>query len=129
MTIEIGASRTDSVIVGPDHLASAMGNAGVAVLATPTLVLFAETASHQLILPYLKPGQATVGTHVDLRHLKATPLGMRVWITATLRESDRRRRLFEIAGRDEEGPILSGFHERFVVELEPFLAHAGRPRG
>lgn len=126
MTIAIGASRTDSLVVGPDHLASAMGNDGVDVLATPKLVLFAENTSHQLILPHLVPGQATVGSHLDLRHLKATPLGMRIWITATLREAERRRRLFEIAAHDEEGAILSGFHERFVVELERFLAQSHR---
>lgn len=120
--LTVGQQFTLQREVRPEHTADALGNPGVMVLGTPMLVSFAEVACHQLLLPHLKPGQGTVGTAVNIRHLKATPLGMSVTIVATLREFDRRRHLFDVEGRDARHQILSGQHERFVVELAPFLA-------
>jgi predicted thioesterase len=122
MTIEIGACHTDNYIIGSEHTAQSMGNKGVNVLGTPMLVQFAEFASHKLLVPNLSPQQASVGIRVDIRHLKATPVGMQVWIKAVLCNIDRSRYVFEVSGRDEQGDILSGFHERFIVELESFMA-------
>jgi predicted thioesterase len=120
--ISVGQQFTLLREVRPEHTADALGNPGMMVLGTPMLVSFAEIACHQLLLPYLDAGQGTVGTMVNIRHLKATPLGMMVTIVATLRQADRRRYLFDVEGHDSRYKILSGQHERFVIELVPFLA-------
>ncbi len=125
MTVAVGASHTMSLIVEPEHTAHLGGNAGVNVLATPTLLQFAEMACGEAVAPALKEGEATVGIRVAIRHLKATPVGMRIWVTATVAEIDRRRYVFNLEGHDEKGAILSGQHERFIVDLEPFLAKIG----
>lgn len=122
MALQVGATSSESFAVGQEHTALAMGNEGVAVLGTPALILFAETVCHQMIVPHLADGDASVGIAVNIRHLKATPVGMRVQISATLREIAGRRYLFEVSGQDEDGAILSGTHERAIVDLAPFLA-------
>ncbi len=120
--LSLGQQFTLQREVRPEHTADALGNPGVMVLGTPMLVSFAEIACHQLLLPHLETGQGTVGTMVNIRHLKATPLGMIVTIVATLREMGRRRYLFDVEGHDPRYKILAGQHERFVVKLAPFIA-------
>lgn len=122
MTLEVGATNSESFVVGHEHTALAMGNEGVSVLGTPALILFAETVCHRMLVPHLADGGASVGIGVNIRHLKATPVGMRVQISATLREIAGKRYLFEVSGRDDEAAILSGTHERAIVDLRPFLA-------
>jgi predicted thioesterase len=99
-----------------------MGNRGVHVLATPFVVGLLEDAASAVLKPHLSPGVATVGTMVEMRHLAATPVGMRVRARATLLETDGRRYLFAVEAWDEKEKIAEGRHERFVVsDLQKFL--------
>jgi nitrite reductase/ring-hydroxylating ferredoxin subunit len=77
MGLEPGATNTLAIVVGESMTADRFGNTGVQVLATPMLVSYFELAAHQLAMPALEPGQGTVGSHIDIRHLAATPIGMR----------------------------------------------------
>jgi predicted thioesterase len=102
-----------------------MGNRGVRVLATPFVIGLLEDAAHAVIKPHLPPGAATVGTMVEMRHLAATPVGMKARAKATLLETDGRRYLFAVEAWDEKEKIAEGRHERFVVaDLDRFLARA-----
>ncbi|HMH77389.1 MAG TPA: thioesterase, partial [Candidatus Udaeobacter sp.] len=88
-----------------------------------------EHAAHAVMLPHLAPGAATVGTGVDVRHLAATPPGMRVRAKAVLRETDGRRYLFEVEAWDDVEKIAEGRHERVMVaDLAPFLERANAKR-
>jgi fluoroacetyl-CoA thioesterase len=78
MGLEPGATNTLTIVVDESMTADRFGNTGVHVLATPMLVSYFELAAHQLAMPALAPGQGTVGSHIDIRHLAATPIGMRV---------------------------------------------------
>jgi len=118
----IGMKGVYTVRVEPQHTAHALGNAGVHVLATPTLILFCEIAGHNAIYPHFAPGQGSVGYHNDLWHLAATPPGRSVTVEATIREIDRKRLIFDITGHDDRAQIVRGTHERIVVDLEKFLA-------
>ena len=69
----------------------AMGNKGVMVLATPFLIGLLENAAIAVIQPHLQAGAGSVGTMVEMRHLAATPVGMKVRAKATLLETDGRR--------------------------------------
>jgi fluoroacetyl-CoA thioesterase len=125
MDLTPGATAEVSTTVSPDRTADAMGNRGVQVLATPFVIGLLEDAAGAVLRPHLPPGAATVGTMVEMRHLAATPVGMRVRATATLLETDGRRYLFSVEAWDEKEKIAEGQHERFVVpDLQKFLARA-----
>jgi fluoroacetyl-CoA thioesterase len=125
MGLEPGATNTLTIMVDESMTADRFGNTGVRVLATPMLVSYFELAAHQLALPALEPGQGTVGSHIDIRHLAATPIGMRVTFRATLTERDGRRLVFRVEADDEHERIGEGTHERFVVDMERFMGRIG----
>lgn len=104
------------------HLADTLGNKGARVLATPVLIGLLEDAASQALLGLLPPGTFTVGTLVQVRHLKATPPGLRVVARGRLREVDGRRLVFDVEAYDEVEKIAEGVHERFIVDAERFLA-------
>ena len=81
------------------------------------------------LAPHLDPGERSVGTRIELAHMAATPIGMTVYIEATLTGIDRRRLTFDIHARDDNEEIGAGRHERFLINLEQFLARAGAKRG
>ncbi len=125
MPLEPGQAATVERIVTRELTADALGNPGVTVFATPFVINLLEHAAHAVMVPHLAPGAATVGTGVDVRHLAATPPGMRVRATAVLRETDGRRCLFEVEAWDEVEKIAEGRHERFMVaDLARFLERA-----
>jgi fluoroacetyl-CoA thioesterase len=122
MELEPGATNTLTVVVDESMTADRFGNTGVHVLATPMLVSYFELTAHQLAMRALEPGQGTVGFHVDIRHLAATPIGMRVTFRATLAERDRRRLVFRVEADDERERVGEGTHERFIVDMGRFMA-------
>lgn len=97
-------------------------NAGVTVLATPVLCHWFESAAVLAVVEQLDPGEATVGTRLTIEHLKATPIGMRVRVTARVVAADGRRINFDISAFDDVELVARGTHERFVVDLDRFLA-------
>lgn len=128
MALEIGMRGEASLVVGPEHTAEAFGAGGVAVFGTPMMIGLMENAAWRIVQPELGEGETTVGTLVNVRHLAATPLGMRVTATAELIELDGRRLVFRVDARDERGPIGEGIHERSRVQLDRFLARVNAPR-
>jgi len=125
MDLQPGASAEITLTVTPDRTADAMGNRGVHVFATPFVVGLLEDAAGAVLKPYLPPGAATVGTMVEMRHLAATPVGMRVRARATLLQADGRRFLFSVEAWDDKEKIAEGRHERFVVpDIRTFLDRA-----
>ena len=121
MSLQPGATNTLSIVVDESMTADWFGNSGVHVLATPMLVSYFELTAHQLALPALEPGQGTVGARVDVRHLAATPVGMRVTFRATLTERDGRQLVFRVEADDEQERVGEGTHERFIVDMGRFM--------
>jgi predicted thioesterase len=103
------------------HTAAALGDFGVVVLGTPYMINLMEIASAKAVEPELETGQTTVGTLVDVRHLAATPIEMKVTASSWLVEVDGRRLVFEVEAYDEREKIGEGRHERFIVDLQRFL--------
>jgi len=101
--------------------AHAVGNEGVHVLGTPILITFMEGVCHEAMVPSLASGEGTVGTAVNIKHLKATPVGGTVRIIARRVGGEGRRHLFAVEGYDDKGQVLSGEHERAIVDLDRFL--------
>ena len=107
--------------VTDDITAHAMGSGGVLVLGTPALVMLMEQAALEAVEPALGEGQTTVGTHLDVRHLAATPVGMQVTTRARLVGVDGRRLSFVVEAEDEREPVGTGTHERFIIDVARFL--------
>lgn len=122
MAIVAGLVGEVEIVVQASDTAAALGNEGVDVLATPRLVSLLELAAIRAVESQLPAGAGTVGTRIDVRHLAATPVGMRATIRATLREVDGRRLVFDIEGHDEAERIVDGTHERFQIDQARFLA-------
>jgi predicted thioesterase len=123
--IEPGASATWQVRVEPSMTADKWGNPGVQVLATPYLVGLFEGAAVRAIKDQLQPGQSSVGTHVDIRHLKATPVGDTITLTAEVITVDGRRVNFRVRAEDSGGLAGEGTHERVLIDLERFMQRVG----
>jgi predicted thioesterase len=88
------------------------------------VVALVERAAIAAIAPYLAAGETTVGTRVEVRHLAATPVGLRVRALAELVEVEGRRLLFRVEVYDEAEKVAEGSHERFLVAEERFLRKA-----
>jgi fluoroacetyl-CoA thioesterase len=126
--LRLGMRSSHDYVADPERLADRYGNPGVAVLATPQLVELLETECLACVAGAIADGHSTVGTRIDVRHLAATPAGMKFSMTAELTEIDRRRLVFAIEARDEVELVMSGTHERFIVETASFLDNAAAKR-
>src|SRR5215470_8472930 len=123
--IKVGATAEVSYTVDEGKTAHAMGNRGVHVFATPFVIGMLEDAAGAVMRPHFPPGAGSVGTMVEMKHLAATPVGLKVRAKATLLESDGKRFLFSIEAWDDKEKIAEGRHERFFVpDMEKFLARA-----
>lgn len=92
------------------------------VFATAFLVAMVEWASVECVRPHLGEGKRTVGTLVELSHLAATPIGMKVTAESELIAIDGRKLRFRATCRDERDLISEGFHERAIIDPERFVA-------
>ena len=117
-----GLKNTLTITVEPNMTAKTMKSGALEVFATPIMIAFRENVCLDCVASSLAPGQSTVGTEVNIRHLSPTPVGMKVTFTCELMEVDRRRLVFSVQAEDEAGLIGEGTHERFIVDGEKFLA-------
>ena len=113
--LHIGIRGREEAVVTEDLLAQNV---------TAMMIALIEKAAVYSVEPFLEPGQGTVGTHVDVSHCSATPLGMRVWAETELVGIDRRKLTFRVAAYDERGLIGEGRHERFIIDYARFQAKA-----
>ena len=121
MTLAPGLSHSRSVTVTEDMTPAHLRGDAVRVLATPEMVRLIEQTAIECVQAELGPGQTTVGTVVNVRHLAATPEGMTVTVAVELTEVDRRRLAFRVEVRDEVEKVGEGAHERFVIDRERFV--------
>ena len=122
--METGIKGREEVTVTPELTAESIGSGTVPVFATPMMISLVEKACRCSVEPYLDEGQTTVGTLVNVAHLAATPVGMRVWCETELIEIDRRRLVFRVTVRDDAGPVGEGTHERFIIDSDRFVKKA-----
>lgn len=124
MEIPVGAKGRVDGIVTDQLTAAAVGSGSVEVFATPYMVAAMENAACEAIRPYYSEGENSVGTKLEISHDAATPVGMKYWAEAEVVEVDRRRIVLKVTAYDETGVIGSGTHERFIIQMEKFLAKA-----
>ena len=111
------------------HVINFMGPEVPEVLASPWMLMFMEHAAREAVLPYLKPGEDTVGVGFEFEHLAATPIGSTVTATAQLTACDGRKLQFRIEARDEQELIGRGTHVRAIVEVPRFADRVKKKLG
>jgi len=115
-----GLEGTAEIVVGTRDTAPHVGSGKIGVLATPIMVNLMEAAALQAVERLLPPGHQTVGTHLDVRHFAATPVGLRVLARAELTRIDGRTLTFSIIAEDDRERIGEGTHERLIINVERF---------
>ena len=124
MSIEIGRKGRAETVVRPENTAQAAGSGLVPVFATPYMIALMENAAVNAVQAQLAPDEGTVGTHLDVTHDAATPIGMKVWAEAEVTAVEGRKLTFAVSAYDEAEKIGGGAHERFIIRTERFLAKA-----
>jgi fluoroacetyl-CoA thioesterase len=114
-SLKAGLSFSKSLTVDEARCIGFMGKEGM-VYATPRMVSDVEYACRDWLLQHLDQGEDSVGTHVSIDHLAATPLGLQVTVEAKVAELDRRKVVFEFSVKDKIEEVGRGRHVRFVVE-------------
>src|SRR6476646_2570651 len=117
-TIPEGTQGSFAMVVMPEHLANQFKDATLpGVLATPVMIMAMENAALNAIKPYFDAGESAVGTHVEVSHLEATPVGRRITAFAEVTGTAGRRIDFRVRAMDEAEEIGTGTHARVVIEL------------
>ena len=112
-------------VVTEKNTASALGSGGLTVYGTPAMIALMEMAALSAVAPLLPPECSTVGTELNIKHISATPVGMKVSARAELLSIDGRALVFKVEAFDEAGKIGEGTHNRFIVDNERFLTKTG----
>lgn len=118
--LKVGMERQLTLKTAPEHSARHFYPNLPDVFATPLLGGFMEKVAAELIDEHLQPGEQSVGISMNLKHLAATPLGMEVRITATIKAVEGRKLTFSLEAFDEVEKIGEATHERFIVQAEKF---------
>jgi len=114
--LEVGLRYSRQLKVTDEMTPAHLRSEPIRVLSTPDMIRLIEQTAIEAVASHLQPGQATVGTRVDVAHLAATPVGMTVTVTVELVAIDRRRLSFKVEVRDELDEAGKGTHERFIVD-------------
>jgi fluoroacetyl-CoA thioesterase len=117
------------LVVCEENTARVLGCGNVAVLATPEIIRLMEKAAVAAVDHLLPDGYRTVGVEVDVRHLAATPVGMRVRAQAELTAVEGRMLTFRVEAFDEAEKIGEGQHKRVIIDLERFKKRVEAKRG
>ncbi len=116
-TLKAGLTTTTRINVDESRTISFMGDE-VRVYATPNLLYDIEMTCRDLLLEHIDAGQDSVGTHIDLSHLAATPLGLWVDLTVTVESVEGRAVNFEFNACDPVEKVCLGKHSRFIVDVD-----------
>jgi len=118
--IPIGTSSEEKLLVTSEVAINFLGNEGARVLSTPHMIGFMERTCRNTVFPLLDPGYDTVGTHVNVAHLAAAPMGSTVTFRAEVTKVGEQRVEFRVEAWDETEKIGEGTHERAIVNVAKF---------
>lgn len=120
LAIAPGLIGEAELVVGEEHTAPRVGSGRIHVLATPVMINVIEAAALKAIEHLLPPGHQSLGTHLDVKHVAATPVGMTIRATAEVISIEGRTIRFRVHAEDEIETIGGGEHERVIVNVERF---------
>jgi fluoroacetyl-CoA thioesterase len=120
LNLPAGLTGTAEMVVGEQHTAPRVGSGRIRVLATPVMINLIEAAALAAVEQSLPDQHQSLGTRLDISHMAATPVGMKVRATAEVVRVEGRTIHFRVRAEDERELIGEGTHERVVVNLERF---------
>lgn len=120
--MEIGKRYTASLTVADKDTALAVGSGSLQVLATPRMIALMEEAAMKCVADEMADTDTTVGTLMNVSHVKASPVGAEVRAEAELIAVDGRKLSFSVAAYQGGTLIGEGSHERFVVNIDKFMS-------
>ncbi|MFN7427352.1 MAG: thioesterase family protein [bacterium] len=120
LKVPAGSQGRHEITVAHEHTAPHVGSGKVEVLATPVLVNLMEAAALQAAEHFLPEGHQSLGTRLEIRHIAATPVGMKVVATAEVIKVEGRLITFRVEAHDEKELVGDGLHDRVVVNVERF---------
>lgn len=124
MSVTVGLKGRADTVVNDLNTAQAACSGALPVFGTPFMCALMENASWTSIQPYLAENESTVGTKLEVDHLSATPVGMKVWAESEVIAVEGRKIVLKVAAYDEAGLIGQGTHERFIIAADRFLSKA-----
>jgi len=127
--IKPGLRGEAGLVVSAEHTAPRVGSGAVSVLATPVMINLMEAAALAAVERFLPAGYQSLGTVLNVRHIAATPVGMRVQASAIVQAIDGRTIRFTVEAHDERELIGDGTHERVVVNVAKFGQRVKRKLG
>ncbi|MEM2494716.1 MAG: thioesterase family protein [Nitrososphaerota archaeon] len=121
-SLEPGLKLERKIKTKSEHSAKHLGSGDVEVLSTPSMILFMEETCRILASNYLEEGKTTVGTHVDIYHVKAAPIGIEIEIKSILLSIEGKKLIFWVEALWENNKIGYGIHERYIVDKDRFIS-------
>ncbi len=126
--LQTGIKGKKELMVTDENTAKTMGSGALNVFATPAMIALMEETAWTSVQSELEEGSGTVGTALNVKHVSATPVGMKVTCETELVKVDGRALVFSVKAYDEAGLIGEGEHERFIVFNEKFQSKADAKR-
>lgn len=120
--LQLGLVGQANMVVGTNDTALRVGSGHIEVLATPVMINLIEEAALDAVEGLLSEGWQSLGTHLDISHIAATPVAMNVCAKAELITVDRRKLKFRVSVWDEIELIGEGQHQRVIVQACSFAA-------
>lgn len=120
--LQPGRIGSVTLIVAEEHTAPRLGSGRAPVFGSPAMIALIEAAAVACVEDQLADGQETLGIHLDVEHIAATPVGLSVTATAQLIEVSGRKLVFKVEARDARELIGRGRHTRIVVDSARFRA-------
>lgn len=108
--------------VRENDTAKVHGSGLLDVYSTPAMVAFMEKTSMELVQPYLEQGYGTVGISLDVRHMKAIPVGEEIKCVSIFKSSEGSQLTFEVKVLRGEDLVGEGIHKRYIIEEKRFLS-------
>lgn len=119
--LRIGMEAEVEALVDENSTAAKFGSGGIEVYATPMMVGLMENAALTAVDKELGEEYSTVGINVNVNHIAATPVGMKVKALAKLVKIEGKKLYFEVEAYDEKKQIGKGSHTRYIVDSKKFL--------
>jgi fluoroacetyl-CoA thioesterase len=119
--LKIGDTNINEYIVKQENTADFLGNEGVTVLSTPSMIGFMEATAAQIVTTKLPDNYRPVGTKINIEHISSTPVNTKVTIKATLMTVTGRKLRFKVEAFNEKYKIGFGEYEQHIINLDEFL--------
>lgn len=126
VNLEVGLKHQVEKMVSCEDTAKKYGSGDLDVYATPAMIALMENAATNCVNGQLPRGFTTVGIEINVKHLRATPVGVKVRAEAILEKADGKRLFFKVEAYDDLGKIGEGINIRYLVNAEEFVKKASR---